>query len=80
MMSLIRCNFNNVYTSTQSFFEFRNGQLINSVLIFIKLITRRKKEPFIFILVVLSTVLYLQNSSLIFLTKSTKRVSRDYFK
>ena len=24
---LIRCNFNNVYTSTQSFFEFRNGQL-----------------------------------------------------
>ena len=24
---LIRCNFNNVYTSTQSFLEFRNGQL-----------------------------------------------------
>ena len=26
-MFLIRCNFNNVYTSTQSFFEFQNGQL-----------------------------------------------------
>ena len=26
-MFLIRCNFNNVYTSTQSFFELRNGQL-----------------------------------------------------
>ena len=24
---LIRCNFNNVHTSTQSFFELRNGQL-----------------------------------------------------
>ena len=24
---LIRCNFNNVYTSTQSIFEFQNGQL-----------------------------------------------------
>ena len=24
---LIRCNSNNVYTSTQSFFEFRNGKL-----------------------------------------------------
>ena len=24
---LIRCNFNNMYTSTQSFFEFWNGQL-----------------------------------------------------
>ena len=25
-MFLIRCNFNNVHTSTQSFFELRNGQ------------------------------------------------------
>ena len=26
----IRSNFNNVYTSIQSFFEFRNGQLLTS--------------------------------------------------
>ena len=29
---LIRCNFNNVYTSTQSFFELRNGQFLFPIL------------------------------------------------
>ena len=32
LIFVIRCNFNNVYTSAQSFFEFRNGHIDDGAL------------------------------------------------
>ena len=43
---LIRCDFNNVHTSTQSFFELQNGQYLNQKSLFCR--QNRDYEIFVY--------------------------------